>query len=140
MISIIVFILCSAVMDNISSYNSFEKYFLKKLIQTKKGVYGHLAFWFANDAWENKYQLKEWLVKLGVNEGVATWLAKDVLVIITDAWHAFKAVGILFILYPYVNIFSESLSVNFWLCYIAVFMISGQLFNVLFYKFKKLGQ
>jgi hypothetical protein len=127
-------------MDNISSYNSFEKYFLKKLIQTKKGIYGHLAFWFANDAWENKYQLKEWLVKLGVNEGVATWLAKDVLVIITDAWHAFKAVGILFILYPYVNIFSESLSVNFWLCYIAVFMISGQLFNVLFYKFKKLGQ
>jgi len=139
MISIIVFMICMAVMDNIASYNTFEKYFLRKQLETKKSIYGHIAFWFANDGWENKYQLKEWLVKIGLPADTAIWLAKDVLVIITDAWHAFKAVGILFILYPYIDIFSREYEINYWVCYIGTFIISGELFNMMFYRFKRLN-
>jgi hypothetical protein len=140
MINIAFFILCSAIMDNISSYNSFEKYFIVKEAQTKKSIYGHLSFWFSTHAWKNKYAMKEWMMSLGISKKISTWLAKDVLVVFTDAWHFFKAIGILAIVEPYVSLFSEQYQINYLITYILVFILSGQLFNVLFYSFKKLGE
>jgi hypothetical protein len=121
-------------MDNIAAYDTFSKYFKKK-------GYNNLSFWFKKDSWENKYQLKKWLMKCGMTDYVATILAKDVFVVLTDAWHFFKAVGIAIILQPYVKIFAEYLQpygINYLITYIITIILSGSVFNFLFYKFSNL--
>lgn len=143
MINIIIFMLCLAVMDNISSYNTFWNYFTRLYLKTGNKIYNHLAFWFDNDSWQNKYQLKEYLISCDIPAPIANWLAKDILVVITDAWHFFKAVGIIAILQPYVGEFSEVLKlyrINYFFTYVITFALSGALFNYLFYSFSKLDK
>jgi len=125
-------------MDNISSYDTFANFFRRKEKETGKPIYGHLAFWSQRDSWKNKYQLKEWFEKLGIPDSISTWLAKDVFVVFTDAWHFFKAIGIVAILYSYVVEFSTFLGINFWLCYFITFSLTGIVFNFLFYSLRKI--
>jgi len=139
MIGILIFIICSAIMDNISSYNTFSAFFKEKYLQTKNTIYQHLDFWFTRDSSNNKYQLKELLEKYHIPTKLATFLAKDVLVIFTDAWHFFKSLGISAIIYPYVTYISLLLNLNFYICYLLLFKLIGIVFNFFFYSFKKLA-
>ena len=139
MIGILIFIICSAIMDNISSYNTFIVFFKEKYLQTKNPIYQNLDFWFTRDSSNNKYQLKEWLEKYHIPTKLSTFLAKDVLVIFTDAWHFFKSLGIAAIIYPYVIYISLLLNLNFYICYLLLFKLIGIVFNFFFYSFKKLA-
>lgn len=138
MINLLVFLLCSAIMDNISSYNTFAVYLSYKYTQTKNKIYNQLAFWFNKYSYQNKYQLRDWLIQKNVPNWLSTLLAKDILVIFTDAWHFFKSLGIIFLLYPIVLQVAALININFYLCYIMLFMISGFIFNFFFYTIKRL--
>lgn len=138
MISLLVFLLCSAIMDNISSYNTFTVYLSHKYTQTKKKIYDQLAFWLSKYSYQNKYQLRDWLVQKKVPVKIASWIAKDILVIFSDAWHFFKFLSIIFLLHPVVLQVSALIDINFYLCYIILFMISGIIFNFFFYTIKRI--
>ena len=127
-------------------------------MDAEKGIYNffvrkgwkHLAFWCDSDSWENKYQMKEWMMKIGVPEGLAKYLSMDVFVIFTDMWHCAKAImmvctqyfvailaigfvnnGLVYVNFPITNINVA------WLTFI-LFLLSGMTFNWFYYKMRKL--
>ena len=144
-IGILIYTFAYAVQDNISSYDTFSIWLIKKQANSKTvfwhKFYGHIIYWFRDEGWENKYQLKEWLIKvLNISSKIANKLAADVFVIITDAWHFFKFIGTYFILLPSTAkiLISFNLSINLWVANIAIAIIQGTLFNILFYSLSKL--
>lgn len=139
LILLVVIITCSAIMDA-SDY--IAKYCLKR-------GWMYLYDWFNSDSWENKYDLRIWLIKIGIPESIATWLAKDVLVVFTDGWHFFKAV--MFACMEYMVAVFSIAAVNEFLVFIDfpftftlglytlfLFLAAGQLFNIIYYHLRKL--
>ncbi len=135
---LVVIVTCSAIMDA-SDY--IAKYCLRK-------GWMNLYDWFNSDSWENKYDLRTWLIKIGIPEGIATWLAKDVLVIFTDSFHLCKA-----IMFVCMELMVAILSINFvnsvlvninfpfiftvgWYTFF-LFLSAGQLFNTIYYGIRK---
>lgn len=139
LILLVVIVTFSAIMDA-SDY--IAKYCLRK-------GWMNLYDWFNSDSWENKYELRTWLIKIGVPESIATWLAKDVLVVFTDGWHFSKAV--MFACMEYMVARLSISDVNEFLVFIDfpftftigwytffLFLVGGQLFNIIYYKLRKL--
>jgi hypothetical protein len=136
-----------AAMDNISSYNTFSNALYRAMAKTKSirihKLFGNLAFWLEDNGWENKYQMLKWFQKtLKLPKAIATYLAKDVLVIFTDGWHTFKFIAIWFILIPYTQIILNytGLIINFWVANTLLAVMQGILFNFVFYKFSSLNK
>lgn len=123
-------VFCNAVMDAdqyIAGYFNLKGY--KKLYA-----------WSNSMSWENKYFLKEWLQGKGVPEKIASWLAKDVLVIFTDMWHFCKAVMMICFLIPIrdvtFSLWGEYLNPT--LALFVLFSLFGVLFNKFYYSLRKL--
>lgn len=139
LILLVVIITCSAIMDA-SDY--IAQYCLKK-------GWTKLYEWFNSDSWENKYHLQDWLIERCFQPWFAAWVAKDVLIIFTDGWHFFKAVMFLCMEYMvavnsiewtnkilvYIN-FPFTLTLGWYVLFL--FLAAGQLFNIIYYKFRKL--
>jgi hypothetical protein len=146
-IAIVIFTILLAAMDNISSYNTFSKALYKAMAKTKSirthKLYGHLAYWLEDNAWENKYQMLKWLQKtFKLSTAFATYIAKDVLVIFSDGWHAFKFIAIWFILIPHTAIVIEYFKIETHLLVANTLLaiMQGVLFNFVFYKFSSLNK
>jgi hypothetical protein len=146
-IAIVIFTILLAAMDNISSYNTFSKALYKAMAKTKSirthKLYGHLAYWLEDNAWENKYQMLKWLQKtFKLSTAFATYIAKDVLVIFSDGWHAFKFIAIWFILIPHTQIILNctNIEINFWVANTILGIAQGILFNFVFYRFSNLNK
>jgi hypothetical protein len=116
----------------------------------KRKGYQNLSEWFDSNSWENKWHLAEWLEKIGLSEGLAKWLAADILVIFTDGWHFFKAVMMALIQYlvavlSIVSVNNFLVVINFPITDISIqalnfilFLLGGQAFNLIFYRLRKL--
>jgi hypothetical protein len=68
-------IICSAIMDAITSQDSFAKY----------------GLWFSREGYVLKYDLEAWLNKF-LPSSISKFLAYDVLVIFTDLFHLSKTI------------------------------------------------
>jgi hypothetical protein len=140
LILLLVIIFCSAVMDTTDYIANFLK---------RKG-YQKLFEWFNSNSWKNKWRLAEWLEKIGLSKSLSKWLAADVLVIFTDGWHFFKAIMMALVQYMVAvlsigDVNSFLIFINFPITNISVevlafilFLVGGQIFNLIFYRFRRL--
>lgn len=105
----------------------------------KKGWMKLYEFW-DSDSWENKYNLQEWFLKHGFQPWFARFMAMDVLVIFCDGWHLCKAImfGIIeaFVAVNTIDLLPIQVPVILYWCFL--FIITGSVFNFLYYKLRKL--
>lgn len=95
--------------------------------------------WVDADSWENKYQVRDWLISKHVPKSIATWLAKDVLVIFLDLWHFAKALMMVCFEIPIAILTIQMVPfLPLWLWMLILFMSGGVIFNLFYYRFRKL--
>jgi hypothetical protein len=105
-----------------------------------KNGWENLYEWFNSTSWENKYHLQDWLIQKGMPKGIAEWLAKDVFVVFTDGWHFFKAIMFVCTEYLVAVLLIPFLpfEIQAWQIAIILFLAGGQLFNIIYYRLKKI--
>ena len=139
LILLVLIMFCSAVMD-VCSLNIFGQWIEKKYKQKPTKLRKILWKWVESDSWENKYKLADKLESLGLPKKIATWLAKDVLVIFVDLWHFSKALMMAMVEFMVAKLMVESMNLDMsvWLVTMLLFFIGGSTFNFFYYNLRKI--
>jgi hypothetical protein len=121
----------------------------KNLGTWKEKFWRNISEYWDSSSWQNKHHLRKWLEEKGVPQWLAKKLAQDIIVIFTDGWHTSKAILMGIVEYHIAVLSFESFTdllitinfpfqVNLFEYWVFLFLLGGEAFNQMYYKFIKL--